>query len=115
MPNIPEYAVVSSLTQDLQESELGSAHENEGSQEPSSSKPGRKKNPKSALLALILHSSYVLSLTPNLRVHSSQAARRDQNRIAQREFRLRKQQRVCLPFAPSLRPLYIHGSRLLDP
>lgn len=27
---------------------------------------------------------------------SSQAARRDQNRIAQREFRLRKQQRVCL-------------------
>lgn len=30
---------------------------------------------------------------------SSQAARRDQNRIAQREFRLRKQQRVrCHPF-----------------
>src|SRR5258708_4545451 len=29
---------------------------------------------------------------------SSQAARRDQNRIAQREFRLRKQQRVMLPF-----------------
>lgn len=28
---------------------------------------------------------------------SSQAARRDQNRIAQREFRLRKQQRVCYP------------------
>ena len=27
---------------------------------------------------------------------SSQAARRDQNRIAQREFRLRKQQRVSL-------------------
>jgi hypothetical protein len=27
-------------------------------------------------------------------VSSSQAARRDQNRIAQREFRLRKQQRV---------------------
>lgn len=41
--------------------------------EPSSStagKPGRKKNP------------------------NSQAARRDQNRIAQREFRLRKQQRI---------------------
>ncbi|KAG2077595.1 hypothetical protein BDR04DRAFT_1227368 [Suillus decipiens] len=35
-----------------------------------SSKPGRKKNP------------------------NSQAARRDQNRIAQREFRLRKQQRI---------------------
>ncbi|KAK7061586.1 BZIP domain-containing protein [Favolaschia claudopus] len=34
-------------------------------------KPGRKKNP------------------------NSQAARRDQNRIAQREFRLRKQQKVC--------------------
>lgn len=29
--------------------------------------------------------------------HSSQAARRDQNRIAQREFRLRKQQRVMPP------------------
>ena len=29
--------------------------------------------------------------------HSSQAARRDQNRIAQREFRLRKQQRVMSP------------------
>lgn len=28
--------------------------------------------------------------------YSSQAARRDQNRIAQREFRLRKQQRVCI-------------------
>jgi len=35
-------------------------------------KPGRKKNP------------------------NSQAARRDQNRIAQREFRLRKQQRVII-------------------
>ena len=34
--------------------------------------------------------AYVHRLTP----HSSQAARRDQNRIAQREFRLRKQQRV---------------------
>lgn len=29
---------------------------------------------------------------------SSQAARRDQNRIAQREFRLRKQQRVAFSF-----------------
>ena len=31
-----------------------------------------------------------------LNLSSSQAARRDQNRIAQREFRLRKQQRVSL-------------------
>ncbi|KZS97510.1 hypothetical protein SISNIDRAFT_481436 [Sistotremastrum niveocremeum HHB9708] len=38
---------------------------------PAPGRPGRKKNP-----------------------NSSQAARRDQNRIAQREFRLRKQQRI---------------------
>ena len=31
---------------------------------------------------------------PSETFQSSQAARRDQNRIAQREFRLRKQQRV---------------------
>jgi hypothetical protein len=52
-------------------------------------KPGRKKNPK-----------YVPDLKyPHLKhsyfLNSTQAARRDQNRIAQREFRLRKQQRVC--------------------
>ncbi|KAH9853766.1 hypothetical protein C2E23DRAFT_727874 [Lenzites betulinus] len=41
-----------------------------GRQSPAVGKPGRKKNP------------------------NSQAARRDQNRIAQREFRLRKQQRI---------------------
>lgn len=42
--------------------------------------------------ASIIHSLFV-----NFAYHplSSQAARRDQNRIAQREFRLRKQQRVC--------------------
>ena len=40
------------------------------------------------------------------RNHSSQAARRDQNRIAQREFRLRKQQRVSSPSPiPYLLPL----------
>jgi hypothetical protein len=37
--------------------------------------------------------AYVHPLT----LPSSQAARRDQNRIAQREFRLRKQQRVMPP------------------
>ncbi|KAL0581981.1 hypothetical protein V5O48_000039 [Marasmius crinis-equi] len=42
----------------------------ESPQDTTSGKPGRKKNP------------------------NSQAARRDQNRIAQREFRLRKQQRI---------------------
>jgi hypothetical protein len=35
---------------------------------------------------------------------SSQAARRDQNRIAQREFRLRKQQRVSLHIPPAQLP-----------
>ncbi|KAF9520399.1 hypothetical protein BS47DRAFT_1378924 [Hydnum rufescens UP504] len=47
--------------------------QDEGSREPeeiTQAKPGRKKNP------------------------NNQAARRDQNRIAQREFRLRKQQRI---------------------
>lgn len=43
--------------------------------------------------------------------HSSQAARRDQNRIAQREFRLRKQQkvgrqRVCI--------WYTHSAQIRD-
>ncbi|KAF8897361.1 hypothetical protein BD779DRAFT_1490405 [Infundibulicybe gibba] len=46
----------------------GESQAREGSNPPG--KPGRKKNP------------------------NSQAARRDQNRIAQREFRLRKQQRI---------------------
>ena len=42
----------------------------------------------------LLHQTIaVLVLTA---VYSSQAARRDQNRIAQREFRLRKQQRVSI-------------------
>ncbi|KAI0939474.1 hypothetical protein AcV5_000885 [Taiwanofungus camphoratus] len=49
-------------------SDIGSPHEAGSSSQPG--KPGRKKNP------------------------NSQAARRDQNRIAQREFRLRKQQRI---------------------
>jgi hypothetical protein len=52
-------------------------------------KPGRKKNPKYALnLCDTVHSKFI----PD--DFSSAAARRDQNRIAQREFRLRKQQRV---------------------
>ncbi|KAI0036081.1 hypothetical protein K488DRAFT_41996 [Vararia minispora EC-137] len=51
----------------LQDSDIGSGQENGDGR---AGKPGRKKNP------------------------NSQAARRDQNRIAQREFRLRKQQRI---------------------
>ncbi|KAH7918830.1 hypothetical protein BV22DRAFT_1108257 [Leucogyrophana mollusca] len=46
------------------------SHADQDSNAQGPSKPGRKKNP------------------------NSQAARRDQNRIAQREFRLRKQQRI---------------------
>lgn len=56
-------------------------------------KPGRKKNPKYVIptWSFLIKHAYVL-------YSSSQAARRDQNRIAQREFRLRKQQRA--------RPIY---------
>ncbi|KIL00353.1 hypothetical protein PAXRUDRAFT_251978 [Paxillus rubicundulus Ve08.2h10] len=46
------------------------SHADQDTQSQAPNKPGRKKNP------------------------NSQAARRDQNRIAQREFRLRKQQRI---------------------
>lgn len=53
--------------QDPESSDPGSP---DGSANAPAGKPGRKKNP------------------------NSQAARRDQNRIAQREFRLRKQQRI---------------------
>ncbi|KLO12825.1 hypothetical protein SCHPADRAFT_874908 [Schizopora paradoxa] len=56
---------------DLDDSDLESTqHDGKGDGGGSAGKPGRKKNPNSA------------------------AARRDQNRIAQREFRLRKQQRI---------------------
>ncbi|KAH9844049.1 uncharacterized protein C8Q71DRAFT_26635 [Rhodofomes roseus] len=57
-----------SVSGEIDESSDLSGHEDGGSNP--SGKPGRKKNP------------------------NSQAARRDQNRIAQREFRLRKQQRI---------------------
>ncbi|KXN86350.1 hypothetical protein AN958_10212 [Leucoagaricus sp. SymC.cos] len=56
-----------SVSGDIDDSDLES-HIGDASNPPG--KPGRKKNP------------------------NSQAARRDQNRIAQREFRLRKQQRI---------------------
>lgn len=53
------------------DSDGDSPHEHQDNQDDApSGRPGRKKNP------------------------NSQAARRDQNRIAQREFRLRKQQRI---------------------
>ncbi|KAH9482857.1 hypothetical protein JR316_0004957 [Psilocybe cubensis] len=55
-----------SISGDVEESDFDS---HAGDNNPPG-KPGRKKNP------------------------NSQAARRDQNRIAQREFRLRKQQRI---------------------
>ncbi|KAI6047359.1 hypothetical protein EDC04DRAFT_2864444 [Pisolithus marmoratus] len=56
----------------MQDSDIGSPadHESQSGQNHGPNKPGRKKNP------------------------NSQAARRDQNRIAQREFRLRKQQKI---------------------
>ena len=50
---------------------------------------GERKTPSEALSTCLRASSDVPL--------SSQAARRDQNRIAQREFRLRKQQRVSTP------------------
>ncbi|KAH8106214.1 hypothetical protein BXZ70DRAFT_918655 [Cristinia sonorae] len=60
-----------SVSGDVEDSDIGSPQENgQDHDNVSGSKPGRKKNP------------------------NSQAARRDQNRIAQREFRLRKQQRI---------------------
>ncbi|KAI0356632.1 hypothetical protein OH77DRAFT_1477874 [Trametes cingulata] len=63
-----------SVSHDVESSEPPSPAETTNdagtSQSPAVGKPGRKKNP------------------------NSQAARRDQNRIAQREFRLRKQQRI---------------------
>ncbi|EJF62966.1 hypothetical protein DICSQDRAFT_135222 [Dichomitus squalens LYAD-421 SS1] len=61
-----------SVSQDIETDEAPSpADTNDNSAStPAVGKPGRKKNP------------------------NSQAARRDQNRIAQREFRLRKQQRI---------------------
>ena len=68
-----------------QDSDLES-HGDDGSANPPG-RPGRKKNPKYVICACYC---YALQLT----LFSSQAARRDQNRIAQREFRLRKQQRV---------------------
>ncbi|KAI9001203.1 hypothetical protein BD414DRAFT_574668 [Trametes punicea] len=63
-----------SVSRDIESSEPPSPAETTqdggSTQHPTVGKPGRKKNP------------------------NSQAARRDQNRIAQREFRLRKQQRI---------------------
>ncbi|CCM01690.1 uncharacterized protein FIBRA_03754 [Fibroporia radiculosa] len=61
-----------SVSGDIESSDIGSPHEGDGMSGSANApgKPGRKKNP------------------------NSQAARRDQNRIAQREFRLRKQQRI---------------------
>ncbi|KAI0079651.1 hypothetical protein K474DRAFT_1591584 [Panus rudis PR-1116 ss-1] len=61
-----------SVSGDFDDSDIGSPQDNgnETNGSGQAGKPGRKKNP------------------------NSQAARRDQNRIAQREFRLRKQQRI---------------------
>ncbi|GJE84655.1 bZIP transcription factor [Phanerochaete sordida] len=67
---MPASARDRSVSGDLDDSDLDSGHENGDNNGTSAGRPGRKKNP------------------------NSQAARRDQNRIAQREFRLRKQQRI---------------------
>ena len=60
------------------------------------------------------HRAYVAPPSLHFRYHfsSSQAARRDQNRIAQREFRLRKQQRVRTSFAPA--GLAMQGDGFVD-
>ena len=87
-------------------------HSSDEEQETSAAKPGRKKNPKCDQISPCFysptpsrtrshrHRAYVSSLSScfSESLCSSQAARRDQNRIAQREFRLRKQQRVCVTF-----------------
>ncbi|KAI0346738.1 hypothetical protein BDW22DRAFT_1350987 [Trametopsis cervina] len=65
---MPASARERSVSGDFGDSDFDDNDLGEGSSVPG--KPGRKKNP------------------------NSQAARRDQNRIAQREFRLRKQQRI---------------------
>ena len=72
-----------------QSSDPGSP-DNDNLNTPAVGKPGRKKNPKCDrfLLSVMTRSAHACLII------SSQAARRDQNRIAQREFRLRKQQRV---------------------
>jgi len=89
-------------------------HSSDEEQGTGSAKPGRKKNPKyvqiSRCFEAVLFSDPPLSWSPCLRCPafsffpgsfcSSQAARRDQNRIAQREFRLRKQQRVRASSVP---------------
>ncbi|KIJ70282.1 hypothetical protein HYDPIDRAFT_121912 [Hydnomerulius pinastri MD-312] len=59
-----------SLSGDMDPDSDVESHAEQDGQSTGPSRPGRKKNP------------------------NSQAARRDQNRIAQREFRLRKQQRI---------------------
>lgn len=69
---MPKEFLRSESREDDLDSEIGSPvdHESQSGQNYGPNKPGRKKNP------------------------NSQAARRDQNRIAQREFRLRKQQKI---------------------
>ena len=68
---------------------------------PAVGKPGRKKNPK---YDLATQHDYICSPPHVAHLSSSQAARRDQNRIAQREFRLRKQQRVSVHHATAHYP-----------
>ncbi|EKM59674.1 uncharacterized protein PHACADRAFT_250321 [Phanerochaete carnosa HHB-10118-sp] len=68
---MPSQARDRSISGELDDSDIDSSHDNDDKNDGASAgRPGRKKNP------------------------NSQAARRDQNRIAQREFRLRKQQRI---------------------
>lgn len=69
---MPKDFLRSESREDDLDSEIGSPgdHESQSGQNYGPNKPGRKKNP------------------------NSQAVRRDQNRIAQREFRLRKQQKI---------------------
>jgi hypothetical protein len=57
-------------------------------------------NPVGRKIPSVLLFTTLCAYVHRLTLFSSQAARRDQNRIAQREFRLRKQQRV-IPSLPS--------------
>ncbi|CAE6447631.1 unnamed protein product [Rhizoctonia solani] len=66
----------------------------DGSGAGSGSKSGANKSGRKKSTAKCVSTYEALQSTESVLFSSSQAARRDQNRIAQREFRLRKQQRI---------------------
>ncbi|GAB1519027.1 hypothetical protein RhiTH_002092 [Rhizoctonia solani] len=66
----------------------------DGSGAGSGSKSGANKSGRKKSTTKWVSTHEALQSTESVLLSSSQAARRDQNRIAQREFRLRKQQRI---------------------